>query len=156
MRHCGVRASHLQCHLLLQRTDSRALAQKLPNTGFVALWHVRSSQTRDRTCVLAFAGRFLSTRPPGEPLNISFYFSGMGEQEYLVMWQLHGQHYKKLASCLPGWLIHLIFSTVMFEQPSFTISSLAFGVITIFFFHLSLSDRCTIIFYCGFNMYFCC
>ena len=33
----------------------------------------------------ALAGRFLSTRPPGKPLNISFCFSGMGEQKYLVM-----------------------------------------------------------------------
>ena len=38
----------------------------------------------------ALASRFLSTRPPGKPSNISFYFSGVGEQKYLVKWWLHG------------------------------------------------------------------
>ena len=41
----------LRRFLLLQSTGSRAWAQQLWCTGFIALWLVRSSQTRDQTRV---------------------------------------------------------------------------------------------------------
>ena len=40
-------------------------------TGQVALWHVGSSWTRDRTHV-SCTGRFFTTEPPGQPLVCGF------------------------------------------------------------------------------------
>ena len=48
---CCAQATHCRRLLLLQGTDSRAWALQLWCTGFVALQHVGSSQTRDRTQV---------------------------------------------------------------------------------------------------------
>ena len=48
-------------------TGSRACGvQQLGCTGLVALLHVGSSWTRDRTHVPALAGEFLPTEPPGQ------------------------------------------------------------------------------------------
>ena len=57
---CGVRPQQLWL------AGSRAQAQQLWHTGFIALRHVGSSRTRDRTCVPALAGGFLTTAPPGK------------------------------------------------------------------------------------------
>ena len=41
--------------------------QYLWRMGLVALRHIGSSWTRDRTCVPVLAGGFLAVRPPGKP-----------------------------------------------------------------------------------------
>ena len=46
--------------LLLRSMDSRAQAQSLWHTGFVAPRHVGSSRTRDRTCVLSISRQILN------------------------------------------------------------------------------------------------
>ena len=46
-----------------QPSDSRALSPQLWLTGFIAPWHMASSQTRDRTRI---GSRLLSTVPPGK------------------------------------------------------------------------------------------
>ena len=48
---------------------SRAQAQQLRCTGFIAPWHLGPSWTRDWTCVSCIAGGFFSTEPlpPGRP-----------------------------------------------------------------------------------------
>ena len=49
----------LQWLLLLQSTGSRVWARQLWHTGLVAPRHVRSSRTRDRTCVPCIARQIL-------------------------------------------------------------------------------------------------
>ena len=46
--------------LLLRSMDSRAQAQSLWHTGFIAPRHVGSSHTRDRTCVLSISRQSLN------------------------------------------------------------------------------------------------
>ena len=38
----------------------------------VALWHVGSSRTEDRTCIPALAGGFFTTEPAGKPSAVPF------------------------------------------------------------------------------------
>ena len=46
---------------------SRTQIQQLWSSGSVALWHVGSSQTRDRTYVSCIGRRNFTTEPPGKP-----------------------------------------------------------------------------------------
>ena len=52
--------------LLLQSTSFRVWAQRSGHTGLVAPQPVEASQTRDRTCVPALAGRSLMAGPAGK------------------------------------------------------------------------------------------
>ena len=62
----GERGPGVRGPWLLQRLSSRAQA-RWRCTGLVALWHVGSSQIRDRTMSSALAGRFFAPEPPGKP-----------------------------------------------------------------------------------------
>ena len=50
--------------------------------GFVALWHVRSSRTRNQTSVPCIASRFLTTGLPGKPSRL--FNNGHSDQSELV------------------------------------------------------------------------
>ena len=109
---CGEWRLHSSCSvgffpqrlLLLQSTGSRELSlhqlqptgskvgalvfrsagSSLWSTGLVALWHVESSQTRDRTCVSYTVG-FVTIGPPGKsfPYNLNDCMSGMSQKIFL-------------------------------------------------------------------------
>ena len=75
----------LQWLLSLRSTGSRACglpqlwlpgsrAQELQHTGFVAPWHVGSSQIRDRTRVFTLTSGCFTAEPPGKPLD-QFYLT---------------------------------------------------------------------------------
>ena len=53
--------------------------------GLVAPWHVGSSRTRDRTCVPALAGGFLTTAPPGKSLHWFFLIVSSSLSKFLIM-----------------------------------------------------------------------
>ena len=61
---CGTQAQRLQL------ISSRVQLQQLWNVGLVVPWHLESSQNQGSNLSLALAGEFLSTVPPGNPVNI--------------------------------------------------------------------------------------
>ena len=76
---CGTRALDARASVVvacglqqLWLAGYRAQAQQLWRTGLVAPRHVGSSQTRARTQPPALTGGFLTTAPPGKPLNFDF------------------------------------------------------------------------------------
>ena len=58
----------------LWRPGSRARLSGWAFLGLVAPWHMGSSRIRIRTCLLHWAGKFLTMEPPGKPLKYFMMF----------------------------------------------------------------------------------
>ena len=69
-----------------------------------------------------------------------------------MVWLEYVWFYKKLPNCLPKWLYHFAFPPAMNESSCCSISSPAFGIVSVL--DLEDSNKCVVVSHCCFNLHF--